>query len=84
MDSDKVNKGLWGEIQSKEFKTRKELVDFAEELLQCQFCMSIVTHPVTTHCTHLNVPSISRNYLIRSCATVLHINTSISITVICK
>ena len=52
MDSDKVNKRLWGEIQSKEFKTRKELVDFAEELLQCQFCMSIVTHPVTTHCSH--------------------------------
>ena len=48
MASDKLNKRLWGEVQSKEFNTRKELVDFVEELLQCQFCMSLVTHPVTT------------------------------------
>ena len=52
MTSDKLNKRLWGEVQSKEFNTRKELVDFVEELLQCQFCMSLVTHPVTTPCSH--------------------------------
>ena len=52
MASDKVNKRLWSEIQSREFNTRKDLVDFAEELLQCQFCMSLVTFPVTTQCSH--------------------------------
>ena len=52
MASDKLNKRLWGEVESRDFNTRKELVDFVEELLQCPFCMSIVTHPVTTKCSH--------------------------------
>ena len=52
MASDKLNKRLWGEVESREFNTREELVDFAEKLLQCQFCMSIVIHPVTTKCAH--------------------------------
>ena len=52
MTSDKINQRLWGEVQSKEFNTRKELVDFVEEITICQFCMSLVTQPVTTPCSH--------------------------------
>ena len=54
--SDKIKKRLWGDVQSKEFNTRKELVDSVEEMFQFQFCMSLVTQPVTTPCS---LPSAS-------------------------
>ena len=35
--SDKLNKRLCSELQSRQFNIRIELVDFVEELVHCQF-----------------------------------------------
>ena len=52
MANDKLNQRLWGKLLSQQFSTQKDLVDSVEELLQCQICMALVTHPVTPQCSH--------------------------------
>ena len=52
MKKDKLNIKMWKEIQGKELKTRKDLVESVEEIFSCVVCMGVVTLPVTLQCLH--------------------------------
>ena len=52
MKKDKLNVKLWKEIQDKEMKTRKDLVDAVEQTFSCGICFGVVTIPVTLQCLH--------------------------------
>ena len=52
MMKDKLNIKLWKELQSREMKTRKDLVEAVEETFSCVVCMGVVTIPVTLNCLH--------------------------------
>ena len=52
MKKDKLNVKLWKEVQAKEMKTRKDLVEAVEEIFSCVVCMCVVTIPVTLECLH--------------------------------
>ena len=50
MEQDRINKRLREEVRSREFAIRKDLVDQVEA--QCEFCLDILTSPVTLPCSH--------------------------------
>ena len=52
MDRDEKNKRLWDEVRCREYVTKKDLVDHVEGQVQCDFCLCIVTAPVTMPCSH--------------------------------
>ena len=52
MKKDKLNIKMWKEIQGKELKTRKDLVESVEEIFSCVVCLGVVTLPVTLQCLH--------------------------------
>ena len=61
MKEDKLNSKVWKEVQSQQFKNRKELVEHVEKEFTCIVCQDVVTTPVTLKCLHNSCqPCITR------------------------